>query len=520
MGQYSICAEVVGILTTLVVQNGCVCATIALRCFVVLLLRKGDSCVSIYWLVPLQFSLLILAFVILIAGVVGSLSFSSSGFGAGWSEGARGWFAIPVIAMACACSFLLLLLGGILLLLVDISRNLASVRPVSQGSPFVTTPPPGLVPLEPAEAIAPVSEVVVPAAAAAVVTRAVVSEPQAEAADATAEGVAGDASVEASAGVGAGTGVAAVSTAAVAAAVVAAASDADAVEVGVPVMASDESVQYPQIEIAEDDSVMAAEIEPPAEVVPAEPAPPKTRKPRVRAPKPVVGATVAAVAAGAALTDRAGSEEPSVSDAPAAEEISDLDASVEALRTGVDALEAPTAEPETRPEPRLPGADEAARIAAALTALKGETGAPAQRQRKPAKLSFRLAYVEGIGEVYASKLNEVGLRTTEDLLTRGATRKGRQEIAELSGISSTLILRWVNHVDLFRLRGVGEEYAQLLEASGVDTVVELAQRNATNLQVKLAEVNAEKRLVRQVPVLSQVVRWIEEAKTLPRVITY
>ena len=81
-------------------------------------------------------------------------------------------------------------------------------------------------------------------------------------------------------------------------------------------------------------------------------------------------------------------------------------------------------------------------------------------------------------------------------------------------------MTWVNHVDLYRVHGVGEEFAQLLEASGVDTVVELARRNPTNLQVKLVEVNDTMQLVRQVPVETQVERWVEEAKTLPRVVKY
>jgi predicted flap endonuclease-1-like 5' DNA nuclease len=129
-------------------------------------------------------------------------------------------------------------------------------------------------------------------------------------------------------------------------------------------------------------------------------------------------------------------------------------------------------------------------------------------------------YVEGIGEVYAQKLMEAGVANTGDLLDKGATPKGRQEIAEQAGISPKLVLEWVNHVDLFRIKGVGEEYADLLEEAGVDTVPELAQRNAANLHQKLGEVNAEKKLVRQLPTLTQVESWVAQAKELPRVITY
>ncbi len=131
-----------------------------------------------------------------------------------------------------------------------------------------------------------------------------------------------------------------------------------------------------------------------------------------------------------------------------------------------------------------------------------------------------LTEVEGIGPAYADKLREAGVATTDTLLERGCDRKGRQALAEATGISDSQILRWVNQVDLFRIDGVGEQYAELLEAAGVDSVPELAQRNAASLQAKLAEANAARNLVRQVPVESQVARWIEEAKALPRVVTH
>ncbi len=131
-----------------------------------------------------------------------------------------------------------------------------------------------------------------------------------------------------------------------------------------------------------------------------------------------------------------------------------------------------------------------------------------------------LTKVEGIGEAYAKKLEEIGIRTPEDLLERGSTPQGRKEIAERSGISSDLIMEWVNHVDLFRIKGIGEEYADLLEAAGVDTVPELAQRNPDNLLRKLTEVNAENLLVRRLPSIGQVKSWIEQAKMLSRKIQY
>ena len=131
-----------------------------------------------------------------------------------------------------------------------------------------------------------------------------------------------------------------------------------------------------------------------------------------------------------------------------------------------------------------------------------------------------LEKVEGIGETYAKKLRDAGVGSTDMLLETGSTRKGRDELAAKTGIASKLILEWVNHVDLFRVKGVGEEYADLLEASGVDTVPELAQRRADNLHKKMAEKKEEKKLVRQLPSEKQVQEWIEQAKELPRVIQY
>ncbi|MBC7235426.1 MAG: DUF4332 domain-containing protein [Chloroflexi bacterium] len=128
--------------------------------------------------------------------------------------------------------------------------------------------------------------------------------------------------------------------------------------------------------------------------------------------------------------------------------------------------------------------------------------------------------IEGIGEAYATKLAAVGILTTEALLKRGATPQGRQELAEATGISPTLILDWVNRADLFRVKGIGEEYSDLLEAAGVDTAPELAQRNAENLYQALKEINAAKKLVRRFPGQAQVASWIEQAKKLPRVVTY
>ena len=132
----------------------------------------------------------------------------------------------------------------------------------------------------------------------------------------------------------------------------------------------------------------------------------------------------------------------------------------------------------------------------------------------------KLTEVEGIGGTYAEKLSAAGCTTQEQLLNDGGQPKGRKELAEKTGISGKLILKWVNRADLARIKGVGGEYADLLECAGVDTVVELAQRNAKNLHAKMAEVNEEKKLVRAMPSDSQVEGWVEQAKGLPRGVHY
>jgi predicted flap endonuclease-1-like 5' DNA nuclease len=132
----------------------------------------------------------------------------------------------------------------------------------------------------------------------------------------------------------------------------------------------------------------------------------------------------------------------------------------------------------------------------------------------------KIIEVEGIGEVYAQKLTEAGIDTSDALLEHGATRAGRQKIAKSTGISDASILRWVNHVDLFRLKGVQKQYAELLEAAGVDSIPELAHRDPAHLHSKLVEVNTQKKLVRKLPTPEQVADWVAQAKKLPRVVTH
>lgn len=132
----------------------------------------------------------------------------------------------------------------------------------------------------------------------------------------------------------------------------------------------------------------------------------------------------------------------------------------------------------------------------------------------------KLNTIEGIGGTYASKLEAIGIATTDALLKKCATPAGRKEVAEKTAISAKLILGWVNKADLMRIKGIGEEYSDLLEAAGVDTVPELAQRNAANLHAALVKTNEAKKLVRGLPALKQVEKWVAQAKDLDRIVKY
>ena len=135
-------------------------------------------------------------------------------------------------------------------------------------------------------------------------------------------------------------------------------------------------------------------------------------------------------------------------------------------------------------------------------------------------MAYKIDEIEGIGPAYKEKLNGAGINTTDDLLDAGADKKGRAALAEKTGVGESQILKWTNMADLMRISGVGEEFSELLEAAGVDTVKELRNRNAENLAAKMAEVNEEKKLTRAVPSASQVEKWVEQAKTLDPKITY
>lgn len=135
-------------------------------------------------------------------------------------------------------------------------------------------------------------------------------------------------------------------------------------------------------------------------------------------------------------------------------------------------------------------------------------------------MSKKITEIEGIGPAFAEKLAGAGVTTVEGLLEKGASKAGRKKLAESAGIDESKLLTWVNMADLFRIKGVGSQFAELLKASGVDTVKELRNRNAENLHAKLTEVQAEKKITRAVPALSQVADYIEQAKALDPVVTH
>ena len=135
-------------------------------------------------------------------------------------------------------------------------------------------------------------------------------------------------------------------------------------------------------------------------------------------------------------------------------------------------------------------------------------------------MGYKLEDIEGIGPAYKAKLNEAGITNADKLLEKAKSAKGRTELAEETGISRKLILTWANRTDLMRISGVGGQFAELLEASGVDTVKALRRRNAANLTVKMNEVNAEKNLTKGVVREAQVQGWIDQAKEMEPMITH
>lgn len=135
-------------------------------------------------------------------------------------------------------------------------------------------------------------------------------------------------------------------------------------------------------------------------------------------------------------------------------------------------------------------------------------------------MDYKIIDIQGVGPVYAEKLQAAGIDKVSQLLEKGKTAKGRKELEDETGIRHDLILTWVNHADLFRINGVGPQFAELLEASGVDTVKEFAHRNAENLVNKMTEVNEKEHRTKRVPTVAEVQKMIDQAKELPAVVTY
>jgi predicted flap endonuclease-1-like 5' DNA nuclease len=135
-------------------------------------------------------------------------------------------------------------------------------------------------------------------------------------------------------------------------------------------------------------------------------------------------------------------------------------------------------------------------------------------------MTYKIIDIQGIGPAYSEKLIAAGIETVDQLLEKGATAKGRKAIEEATGIDHGRVLTWVNHADLFRVKGIGPQFSELLEAAGVDTVKELATRNAANLCAKMNEVNEAKHLTRRVPTVVEIQRFIDGAKALDPAVTY
>ncbi len=135
-------------------------------------------------------------------------------------------------------------------------------------------------------------------------------------------------------------------------------------------------------------------------------------------------------------------------------------------------------------------------------------------------MAYKIEQIEGVGQAYAQKLNQAGIKTTDDLLKQAAKAAGRKKLAEATGISPKLILKWANHADLMRVNGIAGQFAELLEAAGVDTIKEFRHRVPANLQPKLEEVNKQKNLTNRVPSVSEIEKMVAQAKELTPLIEY
>ena len=175
--------------------------------------------------------------------------------------------------------------------------------------------------------------------------------------------------------------------------------------------------------------------------------------------------------------------------------------------------------PEKVEESIAPAQEEKTEVPAPLLEAEPDTPAP-MPEKLVIPIPKGLKYIEGIGDTYREKLRHAGIWNVDELLDKGCSPQGRKAIAEETGISEKLLLRWINEADMYRIRGIGKEYSELLEAAGVDTVPELAQRVPANLLEEMGTANEQKKMVRHLPALTQVESWVTQAKELPRKITY
>lgn len=135
-------------------------------------------------------------------------------------------------------------------------------------------------------------------------------------------------------------------------------------------------------------------------------------------------------------------------------------------------------------------------------------------------MNYRIEEIEGIGPAYGKKLADAGVKSTGELLKRGGKPAGRKELEAATGIGGAQILKWCNLADLMRVKGVGKQFSELLEAAGVDTIKELRNRKPDNLAAKMKEVNDAKKLCRAAPSVKSVTKWVEQAKATEPAISY
>jgi predicted flap endonuclease-1-like 5' DNA nuclease len=135
-------------------------------------------------------------------------------------------------------------------------------------------------------------------------------------------------------------------------------------------------------------------------------------------------------------------------------------------------------------------------------------------------VQYKVEKIEGVGAKYAAKLAEAGIANTKQLLDKAASRKGRADLAKATGLDEKLILKWANMCDLMRIKGVGEEFSELLEIAGVDTVKELAKRRPDNLRQAMVDANQKRKLVRQLPSVGQCESWVKQAKDISPIMSY